>query len=96
MHKYNEFYTCKRCGNVFYDICLSCKSVFCGDRIICPNCRSTEKREKKKYLVCPECGAAIVEEIKIRNLNLSAYKYCTNCGNKIADLIKAEIEMHKN
>ena len=91
---YREFYTCKKCGNTFLDRCLTCGWGFREKKIICPNCKSEEKPEKRKYLLCPECLEPVVEESRVRDMagDLPRDKYCTNCGYRIDGIIQAERE----
>ncbi|MDE7477672.1 MAG: hypothetical protein K2M91_06950, partial [Lachnospiraceae bacterium] len=48
-----EFYTCRDCGRIFYDGCLTCGWAHREQKIVCPNCGSVEKPQKKKYFICP-------------------------------------------
>ena len=99
---YREFITCKTCGRIYRDACLSCGCCLVhessGDlKIRCPQCGSSEKqnREKRKYFICPDCFEPVIEEEKLKDTayDLSSDNYCTNCGREINSVLQQERQM---
>ena len=48
---------------------------------VCPKCRSVSK-EKISFFVCPECGEALCEEVKLENYTNN---FCIYCGTSITE-----------
>ena len=102
---YREFITCKTCGYIYRDTCLSCECCVIQEpsgnlKIRCPGCGSSEKhdREKRKYFICPNCFEPVIEESILRNTayDFSGHKYCTNCGHELASAKEEALAKEEN
>ena len=102
---YREFVTCKTCGRIFRDACLSCECCVVQEpsgplKIKCPRCNSSEKqdRKKRKYFICPNCFDPVIEEDKLKDVayDLSGHNYCTNCGHRIISVLEKERQILGN